>query len=86
MAFFSTLPAEKQNSLYEQIEAKVSAESEAMYQTALRKATSAKQRANCAGQYKGRWFDLLEAWMADKVSNLFVRDCLSQGFVSDFSV
>ncbi len=81
MAFFSRLSEEKQNELYGKLQANISSESQSMYNAALSKAKTKKQKAECAGQYKGSWFYLLEDWMNDKVTNLHVRDCLRANVV-----
>lgn len=84
MAYFSKLPSDKQHAYYELIQKKVSSEAESMYRAALAQAKTKKQKDACAGQYKGVWFSLLEDWMSNKVTNLFVADCLALNFVPDY--
>ena len=83
MAYFSSLPAEKQNKIYEALQAHVSQEAEALYNAALNKAVTIKQKNACAGQHIGQWYPLLEKWMSDRVTNIAVRDALRLGYVPE---
>lgn len=83
MAYYQQLDSVSQHTLYLAIEGKVREEANCMYNEALRKAKTAKQKKACAGQYIGRWYPLLNAWMQGEVSNLAVRDALRVGFVGE---
>lgn len=80
MAYYANLPEQKQLDIYQLIQAQISSEAEALYQSALSKARTERQRKACAGQYKGRWFALLDK---GEIPNLDVCECLQLGFVSD---
>ena len=71
MAYFSKLNGNKQLELYKALQEKVSSEANAMYNANGKK----------AGCYKDAWFELLDDWMQDKVSNLHIMDCLKAGYV-----
>lgn len=78
MAYFRSLPAEKQNQIYEALQVHVSQEAEALYNRALNKAVTIK-----AGQHIGQWYPLLGKWMSDRVTNIAVRDALRLGYVPE---
>ncbi|MDF9399068.1 hypothetical protein [Vibrio sp. 1180_3] len=83
MAYYANLPEQKQLDIYQLIQHQVSSEAEELYQSALSKARTELQQKACAGQYKGRWFALLDGWMKGEISNLDVCECLQLGFVSE---
>ena len=83
MAYFADLDAARQNKIYEALNSHVSEEAQALYEAALKVAKTRKKKLRCSGQYIGRWYPLLDAWMRGKVSNIEVRDALSLGWVEE---
>ena len=83
MAYYDSLDAKKQNKIYEALQAQVGNEAQKMYGEALKKAKTKKQKKACAGQYIGRWYPLLNAWMKGDILNLVVLDALKVGFVPE---
>lgn len=81
MAYYSALCEDKQSQLYSALQQQVSKEAQSMYETALSRAKTKRQKQACAGQYIGAWYRLLDGWMKDNITNLHVRDCLSYGHV-----
>lgn len=66
MAFHSSLPTWRATEIYNALNENVSSEATAMYNANNKK----------AGQYKGVWSELLDLWLADKIPNFHVTDCL----------
>ena len=83
MAYYDSLDAKKQNYIYEALQVHVGNEAQQMYTEALKKAKTKKQKSACAGQYIGRWYPVLNAWMQGKVLNLVILDALKVGFVPE---
>lgn len=81
MAYANSLTDEKSAYYYHQLGLKIEAESSAAYESNLRKAKSKKAKDQCAGSYQGSWYRLREDWLANKVSNLHIQDCLRIGRV-----
>lgn len=81
MAYASTLPESKFNEIYDQLELKVSESAEAQYQQALKLAKTKRQQKACMRGYPSEWSVLMKQWCCDKVSNLYVMDCLRLGHV-----
>ena len=81
MAFASKLPEDKFAKIYDALERRVSMSADAQYQAKLAKAKTEKQRRACVGYYPSEWSKLMGLWCSDKVSNLFVLDCLRVGHV-----
>lgn len=71
------------NSIYDQLEAEVSKEATALYNQALSKAKTNKQKAACAGSYQGKWFTLFDKWCHGKVANVFVLEALTLGYIEE---
>lgn len=71
------------NEIYNALELCVSIESQAMYEAAVALATTPEAKKACAGQYKGRWSYLLDAWLADKVSTEEVWNAITAKCVPD---
>jgi hypothetical protein len=76
MAYFSKTEENRQLDIYKALQEKVSAESQQMF-------TANKCKP---GQYKGRWFELLEDWMGDNISNIHIYDCLRVGHVLELGL
>lgn len=73
MAYASTLPDNLFSKYYDELEKRVSSESQSMFAANGRK----------PGQYKGDWSYLFDDWLSDKATNVYVQDCLLAGRVID---
>lgn len=69
--------------IYEDLYQRSKDENDAMYQQALNKAKTPRQRLKCAGAYVGRWQTVFNAWCRGKIANTFVLEAIQQGQVSE---
>ena len=69
--------------IYVNLQAKAAKENEALYQTAIAKCKTAKQRAKKAGYYCGNWQKLFDAWCHGKIANTYALDFLNKDYVTD---
>lgn len=83
MSSFDALTHEEQVNTYQMLEQNVSIESQCLYEQALMQAETAEQRKACAGQYKGRWSFVLDAWLQERIDHLSVVQSLNLKMVSD---
>lgn len=81
MAYASKLNEAKFNALYDALNEMQRRSAESQYHAKLKKAKTAKQRRECAGHYPSEWSELFNLWLRDKVTNLYVYDCLKIGYV-----
>lgn len=86
MAYYSSLPNEKQNATHSLLIGLIEKEHNAAYLANVSKEKSKKAKRDCAGRYEGCWFRLKEDWLSDKICNLHVRDCIVAGFVISYIV
>jgi ribosomal protein L22 len=85
MAYYSNLPEEKASEIYNQISEKSQDAARAMFQARLKSAKSKKAKKACEGHYPNEWSNLLSKWINNKVSNLFVYDCLTLNYVPEMA-
>ena len=71
------------SAIYTALMERAATENEGLYQAAIAKCKTKRQRASKAGYYAGRWQQLFDAWLNKKIGNLRVRECLSLGFVPE---
>lgn len=81
MAFFSSLPNEKQVSVLSKLNMLIESEHQVSYMSNVSRAKSNKAKRACAGRYEGSWYRLREQWIINQVSNLYVMDCMLARFV-----
>lgn len=70
------------NHFYDVLLARSATENEALYQTALSKCSTAKERNKAAGCYSGPWQMLFNAWCQSKVPNLILIQLLKHKSIS----
>lgn len=81
MAFHDSLSDAKQSVIHQQLTALASTEHDKAYQSNISKANSKLAKKRCAGRYEGSWYRLRNDWVAGKVTNLHVYDCIRFGRV-----
>jgi hypothetical protein len=83
MSYCQDLKEINRMELYVLMQHKANVEAKNMYETLLsRMASQTEQKKETyLTQFKGEWFSLLCLWIESKVTNKFVRECLSAGHV-----
>ena len=81
MATYNSLSEEEKSHIWSKLTLKIESEHTDAYKANLQKANSKSQIEACAGRYEGTWFRLREHWLANKVLNELVYDCLRVNFV-----